>query len=129
MRITLSSAFSALGAMALIATAVAGGIAQTQAQAESRLIPNGITTSHTGNCINRNNPSYTSYEDLLSSTIDAVITLKKASGCSNLVITGGIEIGHGSGQFSHTNGHKLDLLSAFAIDCAREKIAMVPLEP
>lgn len=35
-----------------------------------------------------------------------MITLKNAAGASSLVITGGTEVGHASGTFSHANGYK-----------------------
>jgi hypothetical protein len=44
------------------------------------------------------NPKCTSYEGILSGTVDSVITLKKASGC-DLVITGGTEVGHAGGTY------------------------------
>ncbi|KAG0226350.1 hypothetical protein BGW42_003685 [Actinomortierella wolfii] len=109
MHASFSTVLAALGAMAMIATAAAGGTRLTQAQAEARLKPNGITASSTGGCTNKNNPQCTSYEGILSGTVDAVITLKKASGCPNLVITGGTETGHGGGTYSHANGYKVDL--------------------
>ncbi|KAF9160510.1 hypothetical protein DFQ26_005437 [Actinomortierella ambigua] len=110
MHVSFSTILGALGAMTLIATAAAGGTPLSQAQAEARLKPNGITASSTGGCTNKNNPSCTSYQGILSGTVEAVITLKKASGCSALVITGGTETGHGSGSGkSHANGYKVDL--------------------
>ncbi|KAF9972641.1 hypothetical protein BGZ73_004205 [Actinomortierella ambigua] len=109
MHASFSTIFAAIGAMAMIATAAAGGTPLSQAQAEARLRPNGITASSTGGCTNKNNPNCTSYQGILSGTVDAVITLKKASGCSSLVITGATETGHGGGKYSHTNGYKVDL--------------------
>ncbi|KAG0256903.1 hypothetical protein DFQ27_005418 [Actinomortierella ambigua] len=102
--------------MALITTAAAGGTPLSQAQAEERLVPNSITASSTGNCTNKNNPSCTSYQGILSGTVDAVIALKKASGCSSLVITGATEVGHGDGQYSHRNGHRVDLRHQQCLD-------------
>ena len=49
----------------------------------------------------------TSFEGIRQATIDGAITLKRASGCS-LLITGGTEVGHASGTYSHYNGYKLD---------------------
>ncbi|KAF5348162.1 hypothetical protein D9756_010750 [Leucocoprinus leucothites] len=88
----------------------------TQAQAEARLIPNGITASSSGGCTTRSNPTCTSYEGILSGTVDGVITLKKASGASSLVITGGTEVGHASGTFSHANGYKVDVRHSTTLD-------------
>ena len=41
----------------------------------------------------RSNPTCTSYDGILSGTVDGVITLKNASGVSSLIITGGTEVG------------------------------------
>lgn len=88
----------------------------TQAQAEARLIPNGITASSTGGCTDKNNPTCTSYDGILDSTVNGVITFKKAAGVSSLVITGGTEVGHASGTFSHANGYKVDVRHSTGID-------------
>ncbi|KAK0198852.1 hypothetical protein F5146DRAFT_996240 [Armillaria mellea] len=68
----------------------------TQAEAEALLIPAGITAYSSGGCT----------DNILSETVNGVITLKKASGSSSLVITGGTETGHASGTYSHANGYK-----------------------
>lgn len=103
--------------MALLAMlASATGTPLTQAQAEARLIPNGITASSTGSCTDRNNPRCTSYQGILSGTVDGVIALKKAAGISSLVITGGTEVGHGRSQYSHSNGYKVDVRHQTGLD-------------
>ena len=79
----------------------------TQAQATSMLRSSGITWSSSGNCSDRNNPTCTSFEQVNLTTIQGAQTLKRASGCA-LNITGGTEVGHASGTFSHFNGYKLD---------------------
>jgi len=82
---------SSLGlASALVAPR--SGSPLTQAQAEARLKPNGITASSSGGCTTRSNASCTSYSGILSGTVDNVITLKNASGAGSLVITGGTEV-------------------------------------
>ncbi|KAK0430386.1 uncharacterized protein EV420DRAFT_1615197 [Desarmillaria tabescens] len=88
----------------------------TQAQAEARLIPAGITASSTGGCTDKNKSTCTSYDGILSGTVDGVITLKQASGSSSLVITGGTEVGHASGTYSHANGYKVDVRHASVVD-------------
>ncbi|MFJ4008015.1 GH25 family lysozyme [Streptomyces sp. NPDC090023] len=50
----------------------------------------------------------TSLEGVRARTIQGVIALKKASGCT-ITITGGTEFGHSAGPRSHANGYKLDL--------------------
>jgi hypothetical protein len=39
--------------------------------------------------------------------VDGAVTLRGSSGCA-LNITGGTEVGHASGTYSHYNGYKLD---------------------
>ncbi|KAF8656492.1 hypothetical protein AX16_002511 [Volvariella volvacea WC 439] len=107
---------------ALAASAVASPIEErsgtplTQAQAEARLIPQGITASSSGGCTTRSNSRCTSYEGILSGTVDGVITLKRAAGVSSLVITGGTEVGHASGTYSHYNGYKVDVRHSTQLD-------------
>ncbi|KAF9087351.1 hypothetical protein BGX29_007140 [Mortierella sp. GBA35] len=113
----LSLATSTLLAVVLITKTVsASGTALTQAQAEARLIPNGITASSSGGCTDRNIPSCTSYQGILSGTVDGAITLKKASGVSSMVITGGTEVGHASGTYSHAKGYKVDIRHSTVLD-------------
>ena len=79
----------------------------TQAQAESIFRAAGITWSSSGGCTTRSNSSCTSFEQINQSTAYGVRTLKQASGCA-INITGGTEVGHASGTYSHYNGYKLD---------------------
>ncbi|KAK7037741.1 hypothetical protein VNI00_010702 [Paramarasmius palmivorus] len=92
------------------------GTPLTQAQAEARLVPQGITASSTGGCTSKSNPSCTSYDGILSGTVDGVITLKRAAGVSSLIITGGTETGHASGTYSHANGYKVDVRHSTQLD-------------
>ncbi|KAF9318220.1 hypothetical protein BG003_011614 [Podila horticola] len=70
-----------------------------------------------GGCTDRNNPNCTSLEGVLSGTVDTVIAFKGYSGCSSLVITGGIETGHGNGPGkTHWNGYKLDVRHSSCLD-------------
>ena len=81
--------------------------AVTQASAASQLSAAGISWTSSGGCTTRSNPTCTSFDGIRQATIDGAITLKRASGCS-LLITGGTEVGHASGTYSHYNGYKLD---------------------
>ncbi len=102
------SAFAAAATAAVTAVGFAGpAAAVTQASAESQFRAAGITWSSSGNCTTRSNPTCTSFEGLRQTSIDGAKTLKSASGCS-LNITGGTEVGHASGTYSHYNGWKLD---------------------
>lgn len=111
---------TAIGAAAMAATVLVApgvGLASsteafavtklTHAQATSRLTSSHITWSSSGGCSDRNNPTCTSFEQVNLATIQGAQTLKSASGCA-LNITGGTEVGHASGTFSHFNGYKLD---------------------
>jgi hypothetical protein len=113
----------------LVAAAVAGslitgaGVAAaapavtklSQSQAASQLRAAGITWSSSGNCTTRSNPTCTSFDQINASTVDGVITLKRASGCA-INITGGTEVGHASGTYSHYNGYKVDISHNNCID-------------
>jgi hypothetical protein len=81
--------------------------AVTQASAASQLRAAGIGWTSSGGCTTRSNSTCTSFEGIRQPTIDGAITLKRASGCA-LTITGGTEVGHASGTYSHYNGYKLD---------------------
>lgn len=67
----------------------------------------GITSTSSGGCTTRSNPSCTSYDQINEVTVAGAITLKEACGCT-LTITGGTETGHADGEKSHWNGYKLD---------------------
>ncbi len=106
---------SALGVLlAALATAIIGLVATpapasavTQASAESQFRAAGITWTSSGGCTTRSNPSCTSFEGIRQTSIDGARTLRSASGCA-LTITGGTEVGHAGGTYSHYNGYKID---------------------
>lgn len=82
---------------------------QTQAEAaETRLNENGITIHSSGNCRDRNDRTCTSVEGIREETIDGLIAFQNAVG-EDLVMTGGTEVGHAGGEFSHANGYKVDI--------------------
>lgn len=78
-----------------------------RAQATAIFRSVGITWSSSGGCSNRNNPTCTSFEQINSTTVYGVRTLKTSSGCA-INLTGGTETGHASGTYSHWNGYKVD---------------------
>ncbi|MFB7454005.1 GH25 family lysozyme [Streptomyces sp. NPDC056194] len=81
------------------APAPAGNGKLTQRQALAQLAAAGI----------KRPVGRTSLEGVRARTIQGVIALKKASGCT-ITITGGTESGHSTkGTYSHANGYKLDL--------------------
>jgi hypothetical protein len=111
------SIFSGISVRTLLAgagLALAGSLAVapaasavSQASAESQFRAAGVGWTSSGGCTTRSNPTCTSFEGIRQATIDGGITLKRASGCA-LTITGGTEVGHASGTYSHYNGYKLD---------------------
>lgn len=108
LRPRLASVVAAAGLAAASALGIAGSAsAVSQASAESQFRAAGISWTSSGGCTTRSNPTCTSFEGLRQATIDGAKTLKGASGCG-LTITGGTEVGHASGTYSHYNGYKLD---------------------
>src|SRR5690349_3456227 len=105
---TLAVLLAALAAaiIGLVAVPAPAG-AVTQAGAESQFRAAGIGWTSSGGCTTRSNSTCTSFDGIRQATIDGAITLKRASGCG-LLITGGTEVGHASGTYSHYNGYKLD---------------------
>lgn len=88
----------------------------TQAAAAAKLSAAGITWRSTGGCTDRTIRTCTSFEGILSGTVDSLIVLKGAcTGCS-IVVTGGTEVGHASGTYSHANGYKVDLAKGTALN-------------
>ena len=87
----------------------------SQSQAASQLSNAGVTWSSSGGCTTRSNSTCTSFEQINQSTVSGVITLKSSSGCS-INITGGTEVGHASGTYSHYNGYKVDITHRTCID-------------
>ncbi|CAH1776917.1 unnamed protein product [Owenia fusiformis] len=81
----------------------------SHSQAASMLSQAGISTSSSGRCSNRNVRTCTSLEQIRRATITGTINeLKKPSRCP-VIVTGGTEIGHAGGTYSHWNGYKIDL--------------------
>lgn len=97
------------------APAAASGVKLTHAQATSRLSAGNVTWSSSGGCSNRYVSTCTSFEQINSGTIDGVTTLKRASGCA-VNVTGGTEVGHASGTYSHWNGYKVDTAHNSCLD-------------
>jgi hypothetical protein len=87
----------------------------SQSSAASQLSAAGITWSSSGNCTTRSNAHCTSFDQINSSTVSGVVTLRHASGCA-INITGGTEVGHASGTYSHYNGYKVDIAHNSCID-------------
>ena len=101
--------FVAAAALAVVTSLGLAGSASavTQADAEAQLRAAGIGWTSSGGCTTRSNPTCTSFSGIRQATISGARTLKSASGCG-LTITGGTEVGHAGGTYSHYNGYKLD---------------------
>jgi hypothetical protein len=80
----------------------------SQSAAASQLSAAGVTHSSSGGCTTRSNSTCTSYDQINQATVDGLTTLKSASGCA-INVTGGTEVGHASGTYSHYNGYKADI--------------------
>ena len=80
----------------------------TDAQAASQLSAVGITRVSSGGCTTRSVSTCTSYEQINQETVSGIKTFKSISGCA-ITITGGTEVGHASGTYSHYNGYKVDV--------------------
>lgn len=112
--LSVSVLITALGLFAVSAPASAA-TKLSQASAASQLSGAGITWSSSGGCTYRYNSTCTSFEQINQSTVSGAITLHRASGCS-VNITGGTEVGHASGTYSHFNGYKIDITHRTCID-------------
>ncbi|WP_446663831.1 hypothetical protein [Flexivirga sp. B27] len=111
---------SAVAGIAAATIAVSAGPAAavtklSQSKAASQFKAAGVTSSSTGGCTTRSNKHCTSYEQINQTTVSGVITLKKASGCA-IRITGGTEVGHASGTYSHYNGYKVDIAKSSCLN-------------
>jgi hypothetical protein len=104
----ITTYFAAI-ALALVTTLGLAGSASavTQASAEAQFRAAGIGWTSSGGCTTQSNPTCTSFSGIRQATIDGAKTLRSASGCG-LTITGGTEVGHAGGTYSHANGYKLD---------------------
>lgn len=100
----LTSQFTTITAALTLAT---GAHSLTQAAAQSRLQAAGISASSSGGCTSPSGSTCTSYEGVRENTVAGAITLKGACGCT-VTVTGGTEVGHASGTYSHANGYKFD---------------------
>jgi len=115
----LSALTLTLTALVLSATAAnaqeAAPVKLTHADAVARLATAGVSWSSSGGCTDRANPACTSFDQVNLMSIQGAITLKQASGCA-MNLTGGTEVGHAEGEFSHWNGYKLDFSLSPCLD-------------
>ncbi|MFD7341252.1 hypothetical protein ACFV98_35515 [Streptomyces violascens] len=110
-----SGALAAGALLAFAGTADAAVVKLSQSAAASQLSAAGVTHSSSGGCTTRSNSTCTSYEQINQATVDGLRTLKSASKCA-INVTGGTEVGHASGTYSHYNGYKADISRNSCID-------------
>ncbi|WP_205314857.1 hypothetical protein [Nonomuraea lactucae] len=79
------------------------------------LLGAGLRYKSTGHCTNRHVHTCTSLDLVRTGTIARIIALKQASTCP-IMVTGGTEVGHSPGRFSHGKGYKLDISHNACID-------------
>ncbi|MFF3437683.1 hypothetical protein [Streptosporangium sp. NPDC002721] len=79
-----------------------------QTDAKRLLRAAGLRWTSSGKCANRQGSNCTSLEAIRSETVSSAIELKRRSGCP-IVVTGGTEVGHAPGPYSHYEGYKLDI--------------------
>jgi hypothetical protein len=80
----------------------------SQSEAAARIRAAGIGVYSSGGCTARSKSNCTSFDQINAATITGIITFHSASGCA-LTITGGTEVGHAAGTYSHYNGYKVDV--------------------
>ncbi|KAG8705999.1 hypothetical protein FRC09_002635 [Ceratobasidium sp. 395] len=85
-----------------------GGTPMSQQEAQAKLEAPGVYASSSGNCTDWWSSRCTSYEGILTGTVNSIITLRKASGCT-ITITGGTEPGHPDGPYSHFEGYAVNM--------------------
>jgi hypothetical protein len=109
--------FAAAGAMLALGGPASASVTPmiSQGDAANQLSNAGITWSSSGGCTDRNNSTCTSFEGIQQSTVSGAITLHNASGCAEN-ITGGTEVGHAGGTYSHGTGYKIDISHNSCID-------------
>ncbi|MET7464663.1 hypothetical protein [Nonomuraea sp. NPDC005501] len=75
----------------------------------------GMRYKSSGHCTNRQVFTCTSLESVRTGTISRIIELKEESDC-RITVTGGTEVGHAPGRYSHGAGYKLDIAHNRCID-------------
>ena len=113
-RMITAGVVTGLTALGLVTT-VATADAMSQSTAAKKFRHAHVTWSSSGNCTSKGNPHCTSFSGIRADTVSGVITLKKASHCK-INITGGTEVGHQPGTYSHGHGYKVDVAHNSCVD-------------
>ncbi|WP_283139452.1 hypothetical protein [Rhizohabitans arisaemae] len=80
----------------------------SHSSAAQKLRNSGIRWMSSGRCSDHRRRRCTSFHEIRHRTLAGLIRLKRRSDCPVLV-TGGTEVGHAPGPFSHMNGYKVDI--------------------
>jgi hypothetical protein len=75
----------------------------------------GIPIVSTGSCSDKSRSNCTSLDGIQLAVVMEVVNLKEACHCE-VVVSGGTETGHASGQYSHGNGYKIDIQTKSSVD-------------
>ncbi|GII80376.1 hypothetical protein Sru01_53580 [Sphaerisporangium rufum] len=84
-------------------------------QAVRRLRHAGLRWKSSGHCHSRHRPTCTSLASVRLGTLWGLVNLRRRSGCP-VMVTGGTEVGHAPGPFSHGRGYKIDILHNRCVD-------------
>jgi len=80
----------------------------THEEALAALSVANISVVSSGNCTDKTKKTCTSLDGVQKNSIQRLIEFQQAYG-SPIIITGGTEVGHAAGTYSHSNGYKIDL--------------------
>ncbi|WP_157544861.1 hypothetical protein [Microtetraspora fusca] len=97
------------------ATSISAAARLEHAGAMRQLLAAGLRWRSSGRCTDRTNPTCTSLDGVRYGTLAQAIELKRRSDC-RIVVTGGTEVGHTRGRYSHENGYKIDVAHNPCID-------------
>lgn len=88
----------------------------TQAHAAAlAALGSNFTVRSSGNCSDKNRRECTSLDGIRDLTITRIKELQTAVGVP-FIVTGGTEVGHAAGQYSHANGYKIDIHPTAALN-------------
>ncbi|MGI5493011.1 hypothetical protein [Microtetraspora malaysiensis] len=97
------------------ATSISAAARLENAGAMRQLLTAGLRWRSSGRCTDRTNSTCTSLDGVRYGTLMQAIELKRRSNC-RIIVTGGTEIGHSRGRYSHENGYKIDVAHNPCID-------------
>lgn len=69
----------------------------SHAQGVAILSQNSISISSSGDCSDKTKSNCTSLDGIYEHVVEEVVFLRNETGCRNIVVTGGTEVGHATG--------------------------------